>query len=335
MESSKVLILTEGSKEIGFGHITRMLAIYEAFLEKNIRPKFIINGDNTILDLIKNTDHEVYNWLKEEKIFNEIQNSDIMIIDSYLADFNFYKKISELVKLPVYYDDNNRLDYPRGIVVNGNIHAKDLNYPEKKDVIYLLGIEFLPIRKEFWHVKERNIREKVQKIMITFGGNDFRDLIPLILKKIKDDYPEELKRVIIGKGFNNIKEIERQKDANTELIFYPDADKIKEIMLDSDIAISAAGQTLYELSITGTPTIAIGVADNQKGNINGFTKNNLIKFAGWWDDENLVINLKKVLEELESFQLRKDISQKMQKLIDGKGVIRLVNELKNIKSILK
>jgi len=35
----------------------------------------------------------------------------------------------------------------------------------------------------------------------------------------------------------------------------------------SDIAISAAGQTIYELSLYRCATIAITVADNQKNNL--------------------------------------------------------------------
>ena len=44
----KVFIITEGGKDIGFGHITQCLSLYQAFKEKGILPKFIINGDNNI-----------------------------------------------------------------------------------------------------------------------------------------------------------------------------------------------------------------------------------------------------------------------------------------------
>ena len=40
----KVFIITEGGKNIGFGHITRCLSLYQAFEEKGILPKFIINN---------------------------------------------------------------------------------------------------------------------------------------------------------------------------------------------------------------------------------------------------------------------------------------------------
>jgi len=40
----KVFIITEGSKNIGFGHITRCISLYQVFEERGILPEFIINN---------------------------------------------------------------------------------------------------------------------------------------------------------------------------------------------------------------------------------------------------------------------------------------------------
>ena len=124
----KVFIITEGGKNIGFGHITRCLSLYQAFKEREIRPKFIIKEDNNIKCLLNGANYQLLNWIeKPDKAFKLLKNADIAIIDSYLADISFYNTLSDLVKIPVYIDDNKRLGYPNGIVVNGNIHAEKLN----------------------------------------------------------------------------------------------------------------------------------------------------------------------------------------------------------------
>jgi spore coat polysaccharide biosynthesis predicted glycosyltransferase SpsG len=43
-----------------------------------------------------------------------------------------------------------------------------------------------------------------------------------------------------------------------------------ELMVKSDLAITAAGQTIYELLATQTPFIPIKVIENQENNVNGF-----------------------------------------------------------------
>lgn len=41
----KVIILTEGTRTTGYGHLTRCQSIYQAFEEKGIIPVYIANCD--------------------------------------------------------------------------------------------------------------------------------------------------------------------------------------------------------------------------------------------------------------------------------------------------
>jgi len=334
MGNIKVFILTEGSHKVGFGHITRMLAIYQAFEEKGIKPKFIINGDESIKDLVKETNYEIYDWIKNsDKLFSQIKDADIAIIDSYLADLDIYKRISELVKLPIYYDDNNRLEYPRGIVINGNIHATSLDYSKKDDAVYLLGARYTPLRKEFWDVPNIEIKENIEVVMVTFGGDDMSNMTPKVLKILAESYPNLEKKVIIGRAFNNINKIRLAANKNTELIYYPDAKKMLEVMLESDIAISAGGQTLYELARVGVPTITIAVAENQMGNIRGWQKKNFIEYAGWWEEREILSNVDFTFSKLSSFDERKKRGCIGKKIVDGRGAKRIANLIK--KDVMK
>ena len=321
----KVLIVTEGSKDIGFGHITRCTALYEAFEDKKISPTFIVNGDDTVWNLVRNKQYDIFNWLKDKKrLFNLIKYADIAVVDSYLADITLYKQISDTVKIPVSIDDTVRLQYPRGIVVNGTMYAEELGYPESHDVMYLLGSRYIPLRKEFWHVPEKVTSKSIQSVMITFGGDDMRSLTPTVLKIINKTFPAYAKNVVIGKGFKNIAQIESSKDKNSKLFYYPDAEGMKELMLESDIAISAGGQTLYELARVGVPTIAIAVSENQMNNIKGWLRAGFISYAGWWADRNLSDTLISSLDILNDSTLLRDKAFKGREHVDGSGAKRVV-----------
>ena len=90
----KIIIITEGGKNTGFGHITRCLSLYQAFEERGIKPKFIINGDTDIEYLLKDINYQIFNWLDEKsKLFEMVKDADIAIIDSYLADISLYNKL--------------------------------------------------------------------------------------------------------------------------------------------------------------------------------------------------------------------------------------------------
>lgn len=321
----KIIIITEGSSEIGFGHITRCLSLYQAFEEKGITVKFIVNGDSSIGSLIKNTEHEIFNWLIDTtKLFELLKKNDLVIIDSYLADKDLYTKISESVSLSVYIDDNQRINYPKGIVVNGSINAEKLNYPISDEIKYLLGSQYIPLRRPFWNVGKKKINPSIQNVMLTFGGDDLRDLTTETLKILTTNFPFLNKTVIIGKGFKNVSTIENLKDEQTELIYYPDAERMVEVMFESDIAISAAGQTLYELAKVGLPTIAIGVVHNQTHNLENWGVAGFVEVAGLWDDANLEQNIIEKIELLQNRNLRKKKCNNGRKSVNGLGAKKIV-----------
>lgn len=325
--SVKAAILTEGKASTGFGHIIRCKALYEAFSEKGIIPKLFVNGEECVSHITAGLDCKIVDWIRErESIFSEIDGFDVVVIDSYLADEAFYEKASRLAKVAVYIDDFKRISYPEGIVVNGNIYAESLNYPKSQKTTYLLGTKFTPLRKEFWSVPSKKIKEEIESVMITFGGSDVRNLTPQVLKALSK-YSGLTKYVIIGGAFKNLEEIKAVSDQKTELIFQPDAGKMLEIMMHSDVAVSAAGQTLYELARTGTPVIAVAVAENQVPNAMGWQKAGFAEYAGWWEDENLSLKIAKHLELLADKKVREQKSRKGRELVDGRGCSRIAKEV--------
>jgi UDP-2,4-diacetamido-2,4,6-trideoxy-beta-L-altropyranose hydrolase len=321
----KVSIITEGSNKIGFGHVTRCLSIYQAFEERGVSPLLIINGDNIIESLLKNYNYKIFKWLENtKKLFNIIKDSDIIIIDSYLADYNIYKTISNFTKIIVYLDDNNRIEYPKGIILNGSIYAQELEYPIVEYNDLLLGSQYIPLRKEFWEIPEKTINKNVNNVMITFGGDDLRNLTPKILKALNEQCPQLKSTIIIGKGFSNIEVIKKIVNDRNELIFNPNAQEMVEIMFRSDIAISAAGQTLNELARIGTPTITVSVASNQVNHINYWDKTGFIQFAGAWNDDDLLNTILENIKILKDENMRRRKSEIGRKHVDGLGPVRIV-----------
>jgi spore coat polysaccharide biosynthesis predicted glycosyltransferase SpsG len=283
----------------------------------------IVNGDEAVQDLLKDKNFMLFDWLDDrERFFAAVRNADIVFIDSYLADCALYEKVSNIAGTGVYFDDNIRIEYPKGFVLNGAIFAERMPYPKRNGVTYLLGVGYAPLRREFWDVPEKSIRDNLEIVMITFGGADIRNLTPKVLKLLVDTYPKLFKKVIIGKGFCNTAEIEELKDKNTELIYYPNAAEMKKIMLESDVAISAGGQTLYELARVGVPTIAVAVADNQLYNIRGWQKRDFIEYSGCVKDKRVLENILLGIETLRENEVRIEKSSIGRKLVDGKGSLR-------------
>lgn len=320
----RVSIFTEGGKTIGFGHITRCMALYQGFKENGLTPEMIIAGDESIEELVEGINHRLFNWLDDDKGAARIlEISDIAVIDSYLADIGFYRQVSGLAKLGLYIDDNKRLDYPKGIIVNGSIYAKDLNYLKDNGNAYLLGTGYALLRKEFWSVPEKAIKETLQTVMITMGGSDKHNVTGRVLEVLVEHFRQLAKKVIIGKGFGYIEEVKKIADKNTVFVYSPDAAGMRQMMQEADVAISAGGQTLYELARVGLPALAICLADNQRLNIQGWQKEGFIRFI----EGDLKNGILDGIKELLPLNERLNRSQLGRKLIDGKGTMNLIKEV--------
>jgi len=327
----KVFILTEGGKKIGLGHLMRCSALYGAFKYRGIRPLFIVNADKSIKGILKKKKYAAFNWIKQEnKLFDLIEGADIVVVDSYLAKEGIYKRISEATRIAVFLDDNKRIDYPKGVVVNGGIYAKSLKYPRWKGLVYLLGPEYQPLRSEFLSMPAKKIRKHVKDIMITMGGDDPHNLTAKILRLCVKNYPHLEKKIIVGSYFKNAREIRESSDRLTELFYSPGADKIKKVMLKSDIAITTGGQTLNELARVGVPAIAVVTAENQLANVLGWKKAGYVEYAGRWrDQERLLNNILNFIKLLKSRQVRAVKNYAGKRRINGRGGSKVVQFLLN------
>lgn len=328
----KVFILTEGGCGLGFGHIARCVSLVQAFQEYQIKPRLIVNGDKSIKCLFRNEDYEMFNWLKEKnKILKIVKDAGIVVVDSYIAGISFYNNLSKSVSLLVCIDDFNRLKYPdKSVVINTNIYAQKIRYFKNNTNQYILGTEYVFLNKVFWRVPVKTIRKSLNKVMISFGGSDIKEMTPKILDFFVKNYPRLTKNVCLSRGFRNtnLKQTEALKDRKTNLIYYPKAKDIKAVMLDSDIAVSAGGQSLYEFARIGVPTIGVCVAKNQLNNLKSWQRTGFIAYAGWHNGKNLFTNIEKILMVLD-YKKRVKMSKIGQRYVNGKGAKRMVREVLN------
>jgi len=303
----KIFFLTEGGKNIGFGHITRCAAIQQALKEKGVASEVVVSADETVKDVLKEIKHQRFDWLNNKKgLFDVIDGSDMVVIDSYLAKESLYDEISQRIKTGVYLDDLKRINYPKGIVINSAIYAGDLDYQETEGLSYLLGPRYLPLRQDFWLSKEKQIRKEIKKVLISLGGMDHFQLMRDLAKHLEAQF-----------GFQLVC-IDKNNRVNSQ--------EFRKLIFDCDVCISAGGQTTYELACCGTPAIGVCLADNQVLNLKKWQEVGFLDFAGWHNDNNLFEKIERFLKNLV-YQKRVKRSHLGRDCVDGQGARRLADEL--------
>lgn len=323
----KVKIFTEGGTDIGLGHITRCSSLYDEVKSRGIDVEFIINGDIKHIDIFNQFEVTFINWLSADYLNGCIESSDYCIVDSYLADVELYNLISMKAKKALYIDDTARIKYPFGIVVNPSLITHGIDYPKINMNTYLLGEKFIILRKPFINANRHRINKEVKQVLITMGGSDIRNLTPQIMKHVCSNYPKIKFNVVVSDTFQNIDIITSLRLSNVELHHNIDAESMKNLMIKSDIAIAAAGQTIYELLATNTPFIPIKVIENQNNNTNGLQKINPKQAVIHYDEVRIFEHLKNEFESLINLEKRLKWIEVYRNSVDGLGCKRIIDAL--------
>jgi UDP-2,4-diacetamido-2,4,6-trideoxy-beta-L-altropyranose hydrolase len=322
---SNICILTEGGNNRGLGHISRCLSLCQIFDLHNCDVKLIINADPSVNHLLYGYDFLLADWNKREsEIIEIIKSADLLIIDSYHCTKELYEIFSNISPKVAYIDDFNRLDYPKGIVINGILGAEKIKYTVQKNKEYLLGADYAFLRKEYWNLSKRKIEKKISSVLVFCGGYDTKRINKKVLEILIRFYPKINVSVVVRDL--EIPDIDFIK-ANSNVFSNLQANQMIDLMLSCDIAITASGQTTYELSKTGTPFIPIKTAENQTLSINEFFNLGLVGDIINYDDLEFNTKIFNEFEKLKSYQIRKERSIKLQKTIKGEGPNRIVEKL--------
>lgn len=334
----KIFIRADGGKGIGLGHVMRMIVLGTE-LQKNNEVIFICRDNlrNKFEAGIKKIQECGFNVIRinEENCIDEIidiqkkYNADMFITDSYDVDEDYFHKLKKFFRITGYVDDVNKCKMDVDFIINQNINAYDLDYHStvKSNTRLFLGTKYCMIRKKFREVyKHKVLKDNVNNILLTLGGMDNDENTLKILDKIKTCNKNI--NIVIGNAFekNLIEKIFDAAQKNENIYAYENAN-MSQLMLKCDIAISACGSTLYELSAMKVPAIGIVLAENQKYVAEKMKNMGLILDCFYIENIDNIDLMSMLNKLIENKLLRKNIIKKQEQLVNLYGVENLVSEI--------
>ena len=220
-------------------------------------------------------------------------------------------------------DDVNAFPYPVYAVINYANYAQESSYPVRyPETRFYLGCAYAPLRKAFKDPHPKKINTSVKNILIMSGGSDPYGMLPKILEALPLEKYETV-NAICGSYSGQLESLKAKYADVPSVHILPRVDKIWRYYEEADVAISAGGSTLYELSAMGVPAITYSMADNQIPNVRSFDLDGLMPYAGDVRGGNVPGRIRKLLEEMDDAGVRSETSRKLQRLIDGRGADRM------------
>ena len=255
-----------------------------------------------------------------------------LVIDGYHFTPNYQKAIRENGYRLLVIDDMAHLDhYYADILLNQNIHASSLRYSCGRYTVKLLGCEYVLLRREFLKYKdwEQEIPDKANKILVTIGGADPKNVTLKVLSGLNQLNVKDLEvKIVVGPSNPNIMNLQKELSQSPfSFEFLASVKNMPHLMTWADLSISAAGSTCWELAFMGLPSLIITVADNQIGIAEALQQAGAAIHLGWHDEitpNSITETLQKMLYNNERME---DISESGQRLIDGKGGKRILRSM--------
>ncbi len=327
----KAVIYANGSSTIGLGHIMRTLTIAKELKKKGILVEYITDrSDKNAVKLVKDGG---FNIIHVANILDYLLSFksliyDLAIIDDYNIEEHDINKFYNIAGKIVYIDDLVKFkEYNMDLLINTSIEALNIEYKGKTKK--LLGPKYALLRDEFKQIKYKLPKPNVERIMITLGGGDENNFTKYILDLLLNNYNDIEYEVVLGNSYK-YKDFMIQNYKDKNINFHINTNNMAEIMLNCDLAISAGGNTLYELCACGTPTIAAIIADNQIKFVQGVSRETEIDYLDLIDKDLLIekYNFINIVEKnIENYSHRIKTSKQMLSLVDGQGSKRIVDEI--------
>lgn len=339
-----LIIRTDGNREIGSGHIMRCASIASEMQKLGEEILFVVSDAQSasLIDAI---------GFSEEIIGGNSQSfsaddgaaleqlakgreATAILVDSYAVCDSFFAPLSGKIAV-TYLDDaytftNGILDAPKkwdvARVVNYGFGCSEANYR----VVYgsngtdlLIGPVYAPVRKEFVD-QDYSAAASIRHILVTSGGTSPEQALERMVQGCLGALPDVCIDVLVGR----MADFDNSAFRNANLVIHNDVQDMASLMLSADLAVCAAGSTLYELCCMGVPTIALPIAENQLPNAQGFVQRGLglaIDALDW-----TATDVAEMVKRMKNKDFRQQLSERARSEVDGLGARRIAQALANL-----
>jgi len=345
----KIVFRVDASFQIGVGHVMRCLAIAKIFQNQGSDIHFICrNHQGNLIDKIIKEGFNVFilelssefksnkNWLGDSqskdsyecsKVFKKIR-PDWLIIDHYCIDQEWQIVAREYCKKILVIDDLADRVHECDVLLDQTFGCQDFEYSHliPDECKLLLGSKYAILRPEFLELRSLSLNRRksfdLKKILISMGGADPMNSTCQVLDELsKIDLPNTTEvTIILGASSTHLDTVKAKANRliyNTTV--KTNIDNMAETMANSDLGIGACGTSTWERCCLGLPSIQIVTAENQKKIAKNLESQDIVKIVNSFDE--LVPSINYMINNLSKY------SNKSKSIIDGKGLMRLVEIL--------
>jgi len=321
LRRKRILFRTVGQKKLGMGHIYRCLTL----AYKLIGHELLFVTDEKSEMGIKKLEESFFPMkvVRDDREYEEVLREyapDIVVNDILDTDAAYMEMVRKYAGRIINFEDEGN----GALYADAVINALYEHGTQRRTNVYE-GFKYFCIRDEFLEEPPREFSEKVENIMIIFGGADPADLtgkLYEICRQLHEVNDSVEFHFITGFGYGRKNEVVSIPEKR--IFVHHDVKRVSEYMGRADLAITSQGRTIYELASMGVPAIVMAQNEREAEHVfagiqNGFINlglgervdgQTIVKTIQW------LMDTPNVRREMRQLQLSKEFARGQERVLN-------------------
>jgi UDP-2,4-diacetamido-2,4,6-trideoxy-beta-L-altropyranose hydrolase len=306
--SGSAILVADAGPAAGLGHISRSSAIAAALVCRGFAVSCYGYGIDEPLD------RDGLRWLPFDDT-SSLGSASVVLLDSYRLPAEAVADQVPSAPLVVLQEHTRR---PEGAALLVNAGASP---DEATDDSCLFGFRYAALRPQFWGVPTRVPRERVQRVLVTLGAGAAKNAQEAFATAARRALPGVQSRLIVGPYSPSA------PPAGVDAVVAPN-DLLDEL-LETDLCLTAGGQTLLEAMAVGVPSVSLPLVSNQRAQTERLAELGAVTMV----EPDQPEALGPALEQLAGSRRSRDLlSKRAQEAVDGYGALRVAFRMSRLTS---
>lgn len=286
--SPHVVVRADASSTMGLGHAMRSITLCEALVEHGADCTFMSHGVPVQVLSLLSPEVEQVQVSQEGAAPAEIEHlePDVVMVDGYHFSQEFF---AHLDKADVRYgviDDNVETNAPNpALILNQNPHATPDMYGAFPNAQLLLGLRYALIRPAVAAAAVGTADRSRNGVLVAMGGSDPAGLTVPITRELSKHGVDIF--AVVGPATANAQQVERDL-SELDGVSLVAQDQLVSRLAHVELAVIGAGTMMWEAAAFGTPTVAVVVADNQRGPVHAAARLGFLQPVELCDEGSVV-----------------------------------------------
>jgi UDP-2,4-diacetamido-2,4,6-trideoxy-beta-L-altropyranose hydrolase len=294
-----LVLRADATADSGTGHMMRTLALTQTWLDAGGTARWLVAAaPPSLLERIGREGVELVRIdaapgsAGDAAGLSAVLRADraaVAVIDGTGFKTDYVDALGDVASRVLIIDDMaDRPSYPVGFLLNQNAHADRHDYPADATCLFLLGIRFVLLRREFLPAPPPRTSPPVARhLLVTFGGADPTGMTVrtiAALRHLPGALRETLQvRIVVGAANPDGARIDTavaDPDLGYRAVIARAVDDMPAQMAWADLAVTSGGSTVWELARTGCPAIVVETAPVERRLVSGLERVGLFGHLG-------------------------------------------------------